>query len=388
MGQTYSNAAILLPSTIGATDRSALHPSPVTLKPERSIPHFGLLLVAFLNTLSASNLNAQLARHLPIYDAQDKILYAKIKMADGTALPGFPAVEAICGGLAYPLGFADTQGNFRYVLARGGVHFNPGFNSEGATEDFSFLADCEFRAESPGFRSRRISPSWLREMRDASTISIGTILLLRSGEVRADSHVDPPIPKAARNSYKKGGAALGNGKWNEAKSDFENAVSLQPAYFEAWIGIGLAYESLQQGNEAEKAYQKALALRPKSVDPYLRIARLGAKAGNWEQAAQYSEAALGLDPHNLVEGYSLCALANSTLGRMDTAGSSARAGLRLESAPDYPELWLSMALAQATGKHYADAATSLQQYLKLVPKAESVPEIKKRLVELQSLLAN
>jgi len=356
------------------------------LDQEQSNSYLCLLVITFLSALSASNLNAQLERHLPIYEAQDKILYAKVKMADGTTLPGLPAIEAICGGVAYPLGFTDAQGNFRFVLASGGTRFNPGFNAEGATIDLSFLAACEFRAASPGYRSRRVSASWLREMKDATTINVGTIQLSRPGAVRGDS-VDPPIPRPASNAYRKGGAALANGKWNEAKIEFEKAVSLQPAYFYAWIGIGLTEEALQQWREADAAYQKALGLRPKSAEPYLRIARLGARAGNWEQAAQYSEAALGLDPHNLVEGYSLCALANSRLGRMDVSGSSARAGLRLEGANDYPELWLSMALAQAAAKAYADAATSLQQYLKLVPKAESVPEIKKELVELQSLLS-
>ena len=72
---------------------------------------------------------------------------------------------------------------------------------------------------------------------------------------------------------------------------------------------------------------------------------------------------------------------------MYVARSSARAGLRLETANEYPELWLSMALAEAADKHYADAATSLQKYLRLVPKAERVPEIKKELVELQALLS-
>jgi tetratricopeptide (TPR) repeat protein len=370
---------------VRAADLSARHPSAAP-KLEPSNSHFGLLVGALLGALSASNLNAQLERHLPIYEAQDTTLFANVKMADGTTLPGIPAIEAICGGVAYPLGFADTQGNFRFVLASGGTRFNPGFNAEGATIDLSFLADCEFRAVSPGYRSRRVSASWLREMKDASTISVGAIQLSRPGAVRVDS-VDPPVTKPASNAYRKGGAALASGKWNEAKIEFGKAVVLQPAYFYAWIGIGLADEALQQWREAETAYEKALSLRPKSAEPYLRIARLGARAGNWEQAAQYSEAAIGLDPHNLVEGYSLCALANSKLGRMDVAGSSARAGLRLEGANEYPELWLSIALAQAAGKAYAEAATSLWQYVKLVPKAESVPEIKKELAELQSLLS-
>jgi hypothetical protein len=256
---------------VSAADRSA------GLGPEYSHPHFGLLVVALLSALPGNDLNAQLAKHLPIYEAQDRILYAKVKMADRTTLPGLPAIEAICGGVAYPLGFADTQGNFRLLLDSGGTRFNPGFNSEGATTDVSFLADCEFRAESPGFRSRRVSPSWLREMKDANTISVGTILLWRPGEVRGDSSIDPPIPKPASNAYRKGGAALANGKWNEAKSEFEKAVSVQPAYFFAWIGIGLADEALRQWHQAETAYQKSAGPAAQVARPVPENRTLGSK---------------------------------------------------------------------------------------------------------------
>lgn len=371
---------------MGSADRYALCTPSVDWTPKQSNSCFELRLVVLLGVLSACNLTAQLARHLPTYEAQDRTLYAKVKMGDGSALPEIPAVEAICGGVAYPLGFADTQGNFRLVMAAGGTRFNPGFNSEGDSIDLSYLANCEFRADLPGFRSRRVSPGWMREMKDANTISIGTILLLPPDEAKRDSSDDPPIPKKAGDAYKKGGAALAKGKWNEAKSEFEAAVSLQPAYFAAWIGVGLADEALQQWQDAETAYQKALGLRSKSAAPYLRIARLGAKAGNWEQAGEYSESALGMHPRHLVEAYSLCALANVKLGRMDVAESSARAGLKLETANEYPELWLSLALAQASSKHYADAVTSLQTYLKLAPKAESIPAIKKELLALQTLL--
>jgi len=366
-------------------DRYSFGAPPADWTPKQSKLYFELRLVVLLGALSACNLTAQLARHLPTYEAQDRTLYAKVKMADGSALPEIPAVEAICGGVAYPLGLADTQGNFRLVMAAGGTRFNPGFNSEGDDIDLSFLANCEFRADLPGFRSRRVSPGWMREMKDANTISVGTILLLPPDESQRDSPDDPPIPKKAGDAYKKGGAALAKGKWSEAKSEFETAVSLQPAYYAAWIGIGLADEALRQWHDAEAAYQKALGLRSKSAAPYLRIARLGAKASNWEQAAQYSEAALGMHPRQLVEGYSLCALANVKLGRMDVAESSARAGLKLETANEYPELWLSMALAQASSKHYADAVTSLQTYLKLAPKAESIPALKKELLALRTL---
>lgn len=177
-------------------------------------------------------------------------------------------------------------------------------------------------------------------------------------------------------------------KWNDAKSEFEKAVGLYPGYVFAWVALGLANEGMKEWHEAQLAYQHALKLSPKSVDPYLRMARLEAAAGNWEQADLYSETAIGLDPQNLVEGYSLCAMANLKLGRMDVAGSSARAGLRLKAAGEYPGLWLTLTLVQTSGKRYADAAASLRTYLSLVPGAESIPEIKKELAGLQARLSN
>jgi hypothetical protein len=79
-------------------------------------------------------------------------------------------------------------------------------------------------------------------------------------------------------------------------------------------------------------------------------------------------------------------MANLKLGHLETARSSARAGLKLKNASDCPDLWLTLALAEAAGKRYADAAAGLQMYLKLVPRAEGNPEVQKELAELRGRL--
>ena len=344
-----------------------------------------LNLLLSLLVLCANLLHAQVSKHLPIYDAQEKVVYGKVRMADGGSLPELVTMEAICGGVAYPVAVTDTQGNFQVVLTSGGPRFS---DADYATSDNAVpvLAECEFRAQLPGYRSQHASPRWLKEMVNISTISVGTIVLSRPGA--GESRPAPPelTSKDAKNAYKKGGAAMVSGRWSDAKSQFEKVASLQPEYFGAWIGMGLAQEALRKWSDADAAYQKALALQPKAADPYMRIARMGARTGNWKQAAEYSEAAMGLDPHHLVEGYALCALANYKLGQVEIAQSSARAGLKLD-ATEYPELWLVMALTQAQQKRYADAEASLRQYLDRVPRAQSVKEVQAALLELQSALA-
>jgi len=82
--------------------------------------------------------------------------------------------------------------------------------------------------------------------------------------------------------------------------------------------------------------------------------------------------------------YSLCALANFKLQNLDTAESSARAGLRLEAANETPELWFTLGLVQAGKKRYADAAESLRKYFALVPKAHTIKEVAAELSTLEA----
>jgi tetratricopeptide (TPR) repeat protein len=176
-------------------------------------------------------------------------------------------------------------------------------------------------------------------------------------------------------------------KWNEAEAWFTKALTVAPNYYSAWIGIGEAREASQQWSEAGAAYAKALELNGKSAEPYVRIAQLGVKTGDWKKVAEYSEAALGIDARDLPDAYNLCALANFKLNLLDTAESSARAGLKLEAANEAPELWLTLGLVQADEKRYADAAASLRRYLALVPGARTVKEIAIELSALEAALA-
>lgn len=320
-------------------------------------------------------------KHLALHDALDKVLVGEVRLDDRTAPPGLAAIDAICGGVAYPLGFADAAGNFQVVLTNGGARFN----TQTGSDDYSGLNDCEFRARLPGFRSQHVSRHWFGQMSDQGTISIGTVVLTPPAKVW-----QPPDPMdvdaKAASAYKKGAAAMAHAKWSEAEAQFDKALSIEPKYYSAWIGIGEAREAALKWRDAGAAYEKALALNGKIAEPYIRIAKLAVKTGDWKKAAYYSEAALGADAADLPEAYSVCALANLKLNRLDTAGSAARAGLRLEAADEAPELWFTLGLVQAGQKRYADAAVSLRRYFALVPRARTVKEIAGELSTLEAAL--
>src|SRR5437773_6544018 len=129
-----------------------------------------LNLLLSLLVLCANLLHAQVSKHLPIYDAQEKVVYGKVRMADGGSLPELVTMEAICGGVAYPVAVTDTQGNFQVVLTSGGPRFNADADYEMSDNDVPVLADCQFRAQLPGYRSAHATPRWLKGMVNATTI--------------------------------------------------------------------------------------------------------------------------------------------------------------------------------------------------------------------------
>jgi hypothetical protein len=71
-----------------------------------------MVLCVLLSSMGAS------AQHLALHDALDKGLVGKVKIDGGAAPPGLAAIDAVCGGVAYPLGFADADGDSRWSSPR------------------------------------------------------------------------------------------------------------------------------------------------------------------------------------------------------------------------------------------------------------------------------
>ena len=89
----------------------------------------------------------------------------------------------------------------------------------------------------------------------------------RGGEALAASGREPPraqpsaVPTAEQ-EYSRGMAAKNAKNWPAAVEFFQKAVSLKPAFPEAWNELGFALRN--QGNypDSLKAYDEALRLRP------------------------------------------------------------------------------------------------------------------------------
>jgi tetratricopeptide (TPR) repeat protein len=129
--------------------------------------------------------------------------------------------------------------------------------------------------------------------RFAMILSLSLGVVGGAGAAQAESSREAPraLPSAAPGAdqeYSRGMAAKNAKNWPAAVGSFQKAVSLRPAFPEAWNELGFALRS--QGNypESLKAYDEALRLRPNFPEAleYLGEARPRGRRSQDPRAAQ------------------------------------------------------------------------------------------------------
>ena len=109
----------------------------------------------------------------------------------------------------------------------------------------------------------------------------------------------PPSPSSSQPPQDAPGyVALGielykQNRDGEAAEAFKQATTLDPAFAEAYLRLGLAYRALDQREEAEKAYEQAakayeklLDREPKNAEAYLSLGEAYSKIGEHQKAIE------------------------------------------------------------------------------------------------------
>ena len=146
--------------------------------------------------------------------------------------------------------------------------------------------------------------------------------LLERGRAAEAEHLFEQLAKDPQTRPKalqgQGLAALAQGDGVRAEPLLRQAVTLVPGQWQAWNGLGIAYDGRRQWREAAEAYGKALALRPTSpvlannFGYSLLLQHKPAEALTWLSTASRAEPRLPAAGTNL-------RLALAELGRYDDA---------------------------------------------------------------------
>lgn len=132
-------------------------------------------------------------------------------------------------------------------------------------------------------------------------------LTLAIGEARAAStDRDPPPARpaavaTAEQEYSRGIAARNAKNWQAAVGSFRKAVSLKPAYPEAWNELGYALRNEGNYPDSLKAYDEALRLRPNFPEALEYLGEAYVKLGRVDDARKILERLKPLDAGRAME---------------------------------------------------------------------------------------
>jgi tetratricopeptide (TPR) repeat protein len=126
------------------------------------------------------------------------------------------------------------------------------------------------------------------------------------------------IDPAAAVANSDGARHLRNGRYREAVEAFDKAIRLQPDLFEAYYGLGIAYQALGQHDEAVRPFNIAVRLRPLFAPAYYHLGEVYFRLTRYELAVEALKKAIDLKFNN-PSAYSLLGYAAYKTGRWDEA---------------------------------------------------------------------
>jgi Tfp pilus assembly protein PilF len=331
----------------------------------------------------------------------------RVVMDNGEPPPMGATIERDCGGLIKREATVDLAGNFGFQIGgdqRPGVMIpdasqgpmgdlfsvdesawgsTSGPQGQGSSASFSRLLGCEFRAELSGYRSSTVR---LDDLHVTGPVNAGTIVLFPIGRVRGTlvSATSMLAPKAAKKSLERARKAYRKKKFDEAETLLKSATEHYPKYAEAWFVLGRIYQQLGRPEDARSVFDKAIAADGLYVEPYVRLSQIAAVEKNWQEAADFSEKALALDPVTFPEAYFMNALANYNLNDLELAEKSARQAGRLDMQHRIPRIHLIVANILARRQDKEGAMAELRNYLKFAPKADDADAVRAQLEKMKS----
>ena len=151
------------------------------------------------------------------------------------------------------------------------------------------------------------------------------------------------------------------GNYDQAVSEFQRALQVDPTSDDAYRGLAFAYEHLGKTAEAEQTYKHAIAVRPQYWAGYNWLGSFLFRQGRFQEASTMFQQVTALAPDSF-RGYQNLGGAYTALGRFDQAVPALEKSVHLRpSAAAYSNLGTVYFYL----RRFADAARAYEQALKL-----------------------
>ncbi|HXD34244.1 MAG TPA: tetratricopeptide repeat protein [Pyrinomonadaceae bacterium] len=192
--------------------------------------------------------------------------------------------------------------------------------------------------------------------------------------------IDARVPPNARDEFVQGRSALAKKSYPEAVTHLQNAVTGYPEFFAARMLLATALIDQRQWSQAETVLLGTLEQRPENPPTMLALGEVYWRQKRYKEAEEILLAGLKLDD-KAWHGF-------FTLGRLywDTnqiPKSGAAVGRTLQLKTDFAEAHLLAGNILLKLNQQERALSSYQEYVKLSPKGEFVPQARDLIQKLQ-----
>jgi predicted O-linked N-acetylglucosamine transferase (SPINDLY family) len=161
------------------------------------------------------------------------------------------------------------------------------------------------------------------------------------------------------------GIALQNiGQFDESLLSYENAISIEPGLFGAWLNKGGVLHSLQRHQDALLAYEQALKMKPDYSEAWSSRSSILNSLGRFEEGLSDSERALQINP-NFFMAWSNKALSLNSLQRHEDALFAYERALEIK--PDYAEAWSNRGAILNSLRRFEEGLVDCNKALQINP---------------------
>lgn len=160
-------------------------------------------------------------------------------------------------------------------------------------------------------------------------------------------------------------AYMGKGFYDEAISQFEKAVQMDPTFEIGYYNLGVAYTGKGQYEEALAKYQKVLQIDPDHAQTHFKLGSIYERRGAFNPAMEEYKKAIESKP-DYAEAHFNLGLLYGKKGMFIQAAESFNEAIR--SKPSYIKPYIYLGLMHKATKQYDTAIQIFKKALRLSPK--------------------
>ena len=326
----------------------------------------------------------------------------KVRMDDGTPLPGPAQVQSICREQGHTEGHTDSEGSFTFELGRQANVAEDIGNDTGASRPGRASSDmnampsmqgqvlsnrdfrgCQVQAVLPGFVSQVVD---VVKHGDWGSVDVGTIHLHRTPQAAAMiSMTTAAAPPTAVKAFEKGRDEERKRGWDAARKQFEKAVREYPKFAEAWVELGRVQEQQKDFAAAQASFKHAVETDSQLAAPYHELAGIAFDQEKWTDVLEMTSHVLKLSPQGFPDDWFYSAAGYYSLHRYNEAEKNAREGLKLDTEHRIPRLEYLLGVVLVQQRNYSEAVEHMRNYLRLVPKAPDAGTVTQQVAELEKV---